>query len=171
MVVNGNGSGTFMLVFDRVRTVFPTSIRLNESINDVFRPVILYEITEPTDIFFGARVSGAEHLLWSQTLTCPDDIYPCSNEIILSFTDIVTMADFIGELIELPPNETKLMRYDWLLGYRTADGGGFVTDVWDATTLIQTSEIGLGTIAAIVGLGAIFVGAMLYEGGDRKWAK
>jgi len=171
MVVNGNGSGTFKLVFDRARTVFPTSIRLNEPINDVFRPVILYEIAEPTDIFFGARVSGAEHLLWSQTLTCPDDIYPCSNEIVLSFTDIVTMEDFVRELIELQPSETKLMRYDWLLGHRTADGGGFVTDVWDATTLIQTSEIGLGTIAAVVGLGAIFVGALLYKGDSRQWAK
>ena len=142
------------LSFDRARSVFPTSVRLGELLSDQFAPVILYDFEEPTAVFFGARVGGTEYLLWEGTLEGV-------GELTLELSTMATMSDFLRDVMEIRPSTAKAMSYQWLLGYSTDVMEGYVTDTWDSTTRIQAGEIGWGTIAAVVGVGAVLLGVVL----------
>jgi hypothetical protein len=157
------------LYFDRERSVFPTSVRLSDIIGDQFAPVICYELEEPVTAFFGARLEGTEYLLWEQTLSCPNDEYPCEGEVALGIETTATMADFLRDLMQVRPSTVKLMSYQWILGYSTGTMEGFVSDTWDASTRIVAGEICWGTIAAVVAVGAVFVGVIMSEEGKGKW--
>ena len=177
------------IYFDRVQSVFPTTIRPNDMISDQFAPVIRYQIEEPTNAFMGIRIGESDYLLWQSLLEAPEGIYPfegqlssevaeqvavqdcccmedrypCAGEISLAVTPDVTMYEFLGEFAQTLPSETTRFNYKWLLGAMTDPMHGYVTDVWDASTKIVTGSIGFGTMAALVGVGAVVVGAIMLE--------
>ena len=151
------------LEFDRTRSVFPTRIRLGDILNTQFAPVIVYEIDEPTQVFFGASVRGEDTLIWEATLVSPD-AYPYASEFSLSLSEPVKMADFIRGLGAYKPAGSDVLEYQWLLGYKTADMTGEVTDSWDAATIIEGGEFNLGLIALAVGIVGILVGVALTGG-------
>ena len=144
------------LYFDRTRSVFPTSVRLGEIIGDQFAPVIVYDTDGAIPVFFGARFAGSEYLIWEGTLEGV-------GEITLELDTTITMADFLRDMLQTRPSTAKSMSYQWILGYSTDVMEGFVTDTWDAVTRVAAGEIGWGTIAAVVGVGAVFLGLVLAE--------
>jgi hypothetical protein len=75
----------------------------------------------------------------------------------------MTAAQLLDAFGVVIPQQTDLLAYQWYTGYMLDSGEGYVTDVWDAATVIESNKLSIGTIAAFLGIAALFVGAMLYK--------